>query len=95
MGSWSGDCWAAGCGYTGWIESSYTISTPGIYQIEFGVTNSNDTLYDSGLAFAGLEENGIPIGTPEPATWVMMALGFAGLGLAGYRASRKPVSAIA
>jgi hypothetical protein len=59
------------------------------------VTNSNDIYYDSGLAFAGLEENGIPIGTPEPATWVMMALGFAGLGLAGYRASRKPVSAIA
>lgn len=27
--------------------------------------------------------------TPEPSTWAMMALGFAGLGIAGYRGSRK------
>jgi hypothetical protein len=26
---------------------------------------------------------------PEPATWAMMVLGFAGLGLAGYRGTRK------
>jgi hypothetical protein len=26
---------------------------------------------------------------PEPATWVMLLAGFAGLGFAGYRASRK------
>jgi hypothetical protein len=26
---------------------------------------------------------------PEPSTWVMMLLGFAGLGFAGYRVSRK------
>jgi hypothetical protein len=29
---------------------------------------------------------------PEPSTWVMMALGFVGLGFAGYRASRKNVA---
>ena len=26
---------------------------------------------------------------PEPATWAMLMLGFAGLGFAGYRASRN------
>jgi PEP-CTERM motif len=28
-------------------------------------------------------------GVPEPATWAMMALGFAGIGFAGYRTSRR------
>lgn len=32
---------------------------------------------------------------PEPSTWAMMLAGFAGLGLAGYRASRKAVHAAA
>jgi hypothetical protein len=31
---------------------------------------------------------------PEPSTWAMMLLGFAGLGFAGYRA-RKPTAALA
>lgn len=29
---------------------------------------------------------------PEPSTWAMMLVGFAGLGFAGYRASRKPLA---
>ena len=33
--------------------------------------------------------------TPEPSTWVMVILGFAGLGFAGYRTSRKAVSVAA
>jgi PEP-CTERM motif len=30
---------------------------------------------------------------PEPSTWAMMLMGFAGLGLAGYRATRKGAAA--
>jgi hypothetical protein len=37
---------------------------------------------------------GVPIpsaAVPEPATWAMMALGFAGLGFLGWRGSRRAV----
>jgi hypothetical protein len=34
-------------------------------------------------------------GVPEPSTWAMMLLGFAGLGFAGYRSSRKSSAATA
>ena len=36
---------------------------------------------------------GIENGVPEPSTWVMMGLGFAGLGFAGWRGSRTAASA--
>jgi hypothetical protein len=32
---------------------------------------------------------------PEPSTWAMMGLGFAGLGLAGYRSSRRRLMSVA
>jgi len=32
------------------------------------------------------------VGVPEPSTWAMMLIGFAGLGYAGYRASRRSVA---
>lgn len=35
-----------------------------------------------------------PILAPEPATWAMMLLGFAGLGFAGYRSARKTALAV-
>jgi PEP-CTERM motif len=33
-----------------------------------------------------------PPAVPEPSTWVMMALGFAGLGLLGYRKTRSALA---
>jgi len=37
----------------------------------------------------------ISAAAPEPATWAMMLLGFAGLGFAGYRQARKNAPAVA
>lgn len=72
LGVYSGACYAAGCGYTGWVESKYTFATAGTYRLEFGVTNVNDTLWDSGLAIAGAKINGSPIiGTPEPGALLL------------------------
>jgi hypothetical protein len=49
---------------------------------EFGAVIANhDTLLDS--------VSNIALSTPEPSTWAMMVLGFASLGLAGYRKARK------
>jgi hypothetical protein len=36
-----------------------------------------------------------PGAVPEPSTWAMLLLGFAGLGLAGYRRKKKSHAALA
>ena len=50
--------------------------------LEFGVTNAVDTIYDSGLAFAGATINNVPINTPEPTSLALLGSGLAGLYLA-------------
>jgi hypothetical protein len=53
----------------------------------------------SGDAYIGVDNVSVvgtsAPGTPEPSTWAMMMLGFAGLGLAGWRARRKVNAAAA
>ncbi|MCX6596974.1 MAG: NF038132 family protein [Acidobacteria bacterium] len=66
-------CYAAGCGYTGWIKSTFVFSKAGKYSLDFGVVNWSDTAYQSGLAFDGAVLNGVAIGgVPEPATFALM-----------------------
>ena len=82
----SGSCYSAGCGYTGWIKSSYTIVNGGSYQVVFGVSNWTDTIYDSGLAFDQVSVGGVEIDpVPEPETYAMMALGLVLAGMAARR----------
>jgi hypothetical protein len=95
LGAYSGSCFSAGCGHTGWIQSTYVLPDSGIYALRLGVTNWSDTAYDSGLAFAGLTVAGVEIPTPgtgavpEPSTWAMMLLGFGFVGGAMRSASRR------
>lgn len=80
LGPYSGSCFSAGCGLTGWIGSDFTGEAAGTYTLQFGVSNATDNLYDSGLAFAGVEVGGQPvITTPEPSTLALLGAGFAAL----------------
>jgi hypothetical protein len=86
LGPSSGSCFDVGCGYTGWIKSSFTISTSGSYMLQAGVVNWNDVEFDSGLALDGVTVAGTPITPvtpvgeiPEPATMLLVSLGAAGL----------------
>lgn len=93
LGGSSGSCFALGCGYTGWIDSSYTIGATGNYVLTFGVTNWSDQSYHSGMAFSGLSVGGEPIGgVPEPATWATMITGFGLVGMALRRRRREALA---
>ncbi len=57
--------------------------TTGVNYGGFGVAVATPT---ESLAYVAA---GVTATVPEPSTWAMMMLGFAGLGFAGYRRSRK------
>jgi len=85
LGGSSNTCYASGCGYTGWVSSTYTISTAGNYYLKVGVVNWSDQFYDSGLAVDGVTINGVSVGggpaTPAPSSLVLTLLGLAAMGI--------------
>ena len=78
QGCYMGD--TNGCGYTGWILSTYEIANAGNYILEFGVANWNDTGMDSGLAISSVTLDNAPITVPEPTIPALLGLSLAALG---------------
>ena len=68
LGGNSGQCYSSGCGYTGWINTSFELVSSGIYQLEFGVTNWTDVAYDTGMAIDGVTIGGRVITDPNPVS---------------------------
>lgn len=87
LGNDSGDCFSTGCGYTGWIRSTYTIPDAGLYMLRFGTVDWSDQQFSSGLAFAGTTVAGVPIDPPTvpDSGSTLMLLGSAFLGLGALR----------
>ena len=54
-------------------------------------TTSSSSLYGVSV-YGEITSSGGPPPVPEPSTWAMLLIGFAGLGLAGYRKGRPAVS---
>ena len=69
-----------------------TAQSPGGYWNLWGTSPGNYSLWESvGSYNYPIEESGTlsVAAVPELSTWAMLAVGFAGLGFAGYRTSRK------
>jgi hypothetical protein len=85
LGTSSGTCFSTGCGYTGWINASYSILAAGNYRLQFGVVNWNDTAFQSGLAFDGATIAGKPIDPTTPIPTPALLPGLIGMGAMALR----------
>jgi hypothetical protein len=65
------------------LPSLGTYISPWAYLGDTGINYASVNGYEEALEFAPTT-----VTTPEASTWAMMLLGFAGLGFAGWRASR-------
>jgi len=71
-------------GYFPGTAVSFTATAAGIASIDVGTSNDSLGFGLGGGSFV-----------PEPSTWAMLMLGFAGLGFAGWRKAKRPALSVA
>jgi len=75
----------------GYVQYTFTFTGSGTDTLS--ISNQNDPAYQYvDNVYVGV---GPQTAVPEPSTWAMMLLGFAGLGFAGYRSRRASLGALA
>jgi hypothetical protein len=83
LGDSNGTCWrdaAEGCGFSGWLQARVTPGA-GSFQLQIGVVNFGDEIYDSGIAFDLPGLVAAPTApVPEPSTALLLTAGVLGLG---------------
>jgi hypothetical protein len=79
-------------GQTDYASNGYVlISALPLFDRVVAASSSNSFEFDNVVA------GGVTLSTavPEPSTWAMLLIGFSGLGYAGFRRSKEPISALA
>jgi hypothetical protein len=97
-------------GFSGWLTESVTFTYEGdgpnpnlLTFVDNGMGGCNSSFLDCAINNPGASGSppfslldGVSLtAVPEPSTWAMMLLGFAGLGYAGMRNRRRPAISIA
>ena len=77
-----------------WTPYSFTAPSADWYTLTASIT-AGDSSSGGLLYFDAVEPEPSASAVPEPSTWAMMLLGFAGLGFAAFRHGRKTSTAIA
>jgi hypothetical protein len=79
-------------GFTGWLTGSMTFTATSASELLEFVSIGTPTGQPPVALLDGVSLTGVTGGAPEPATWAMMGIGFAGLGFAAYRRRRKALA---
>jgi hypothetical protein len=73
---------------TAWVLESLNVTGTGLDTLEFAAVGTSDS-YGGSLDAVSLTAPSLTAAVPEPSTWAMMILGFAGIGFMAYRRKRN------
>jgi hypothetical protein len=77
-------------GFTGWMTASMDFTATSASEMLVFLSKGDPISFPPVALLDGVSLTGaVPGAAPEPATWAMMGIGFAGLGLVAYRRRRK------